>query len=547
MRNVGRIHFLDRAPVGLVLYLASRRRRSLLLPFLLAYFLSYFPAMESALADTVLLKSGVEIDGKIVNQSRTSIVIRTDQGTRTISLDQVRFVYYGDAYRKQQEELKRKRQEQRLRQAIEQRKKAAEARRRALEEEARRKEEDPAAPVVKEDSVVEKERPDTARTEINQKDPSVAETETETDADAEGQPERQASSDEQENEEGQRRTGLGNPDKHTSGINGAENRIAFWILAGPAELDLLPASLLLRSELVEGSTGFTQFQDIIKKGPSAMALLGLAIPMGQRLSVELEGMVSGYAPQYTLLEFGRNPNLGMASEPHYAPGVGEYRGILRTTGDVTFYYGDLISSWSGRSGEPDSIRRRIKLEALLAYRNVAQDARGRQSILGPDATPTVAYFSETNVSYDQSMQGLAYGFRVGYWPRRDWPLHLQLTLRGISLKGTSDLSLKRKTIYSSSIFAQEKISLAYLSRQTGISLEVSMAYSISSSLELFLRLYHESLEYAPDDLSMEKYSTINFLSSSRNVELAILSNWFQKAFTFRERQNALMFGLRYRL
>ena len=93
------------------------------------------------LADTIILKTGQEVDGQIVNQSETTITIRTRQGVQTIGKGNVSRVLYGDAYRKQQDELKRKREEERKRKEEEERRKAEEEQKR-LEEEQRQADEE---------------------------------------------------------------------------------------------------------------------------------------------------------------------------------------------------------------------------------------------------------------------------------------------------------------------------------------------------------------------------------------------------------------------
>ena len=105
------------------------------------------------LADTVLLRNGQRIEGKIVGQSRTTVRIRTQGGTRSIPKANVRRIVYGAVNNKAKEERDRKRKERQERlkklreerqKALEERKKqeAEDAEQRAAEAEAARKREE---------------------------------------------------------------------------------------------------------------------------------------------------------------------------------------------------------------------------------------------------------------------------------------------------------------------------------------------------------------------------------------------------------------------
>ena len=105
------------------------------------FLLLFLLAPVAAAADTVILKSGQEVDGQIVNQSETTITIRTRNGVQTLPKTQVRRILYGDAYRKQQDELKRKREEEKRRKEEEEKRKAEEDAKRLAEERQKAEEE----------------------------------------------------------------------------------------------------------------------------------------------------------------------------------------------------------------------------------------------------------------------------------------------------------------------------------------------------------------------------------------------------------------------
>lgn len=94
------------------------------------------------LADTVLLRNGQRIEGKIVGQSRTTVRIATAGGTRSIPKDKVRrIVYGGNDKAKEEQERKRKEREERLQKLREKRQKELEEKQKA-DEEARKNEEE---------------------------------------------------------------------------------------------------------------------------------------------------------------------------------------------------------------------------------------------------------------------------------------------------------------------------------------------------------------------------------------------------------------------
>mgnify|MGYP001795939595 CR=1 FL=1 len=118
--------------------------------FTVLFILFFFPV--ALLADTVILRNGQRVTGKIVNQTRTTVVVRQANGrTRTIQKSNIRRITFGDAPapdRAKQEEARRKREEEarqkkeeeeRLKREEEQRKAEEEAAQREAAEEAARK------------------------------------------------------------------------------------------------------------------------------------------------------------------------------------------------------------------------------------------------------------------------------------------------------------------------------------------------------------------------------------------------------------------------
>lgn len=101
----------------------------------------------SLLADRITLRDGQIINGRIVNQSRTNVVIRTANGVQNVSKDQIARIQYGEfpdaeADRRRKEE-ERHRQEE-LRREAERARQAelAEEKEEQREQESRRKEEE---------------------------------------------------------------------------------------------------------------------------------------------------------------------------------------------------------------------------------------------------------------------------------------------------------------------------------------------------------------------------------------------------------------------
>ncbi len=119
--------------------------------WLIGLCLFFLPAV--LLAETIILKSGGRVTGKIVGQSRTTVTVRTANGaTRVIQKSDIRRISYDNANnqaaeaerrRKAQEEARRKREEAARKREEEQRKQE-EAERLKNEEAARKAEEEKA-------------------------------------------------------------------------------------------------------------------------------------------------------------------------------------------------------------------------------------------------------------------------------------------------------------------------------------------------------------------------------------------------------------------
>lgn len=80
-----------------------------------AFILLSFLSVSFVYADTIIFRNGQEVDGRIINQSRTTVTVRTDGGAvRTYQKGVIARIAYGDAYRRQQDEKKRREEQLRL-------------------------------------------------------------------------------------------------------------------------------------------------------------------------------------------------------------------------------------------------------------------------------------------------------------------------------------------------------------------------------------------------------------------------------------------------
>ena len=121
-----------------------------------------FPAI--LFAETIFLKNGQRLDGKIVGQSRTAVTIRVGGATRVVQKADIRRISYdtnnnADELRRQREEAARRRAEEAARKKAEE-----EAARKAAEDEAARKNaEDEAARKAAEDEAARNAEAEAAR------------------------------------------------------------------------------------------------------------------------------------------------------------------------------------------------------------------------------------------------------------------------------------------------------------------------------------------------------------------------------------------------
>ncbi len=69
---------------------------------------------SSLAADTVVLRNGQSIIGRIVNQTQTTVIMETDTGRRTLQKSQIRRISYGDPGAEKAAEERRKAEEARL-------------------------------------------------------------------------------------------------------------------------------------------------------------------------------------------------------------------------------------------------------------------------------------------------------------------------------------------------------------------------------------------------------------------------------------------------
>lgn len=106
---------------------SARAKRALLLCVFAALF---WPSGDALRAETIVLKNGQILSGKVVSQNKTSITVQTENGRRTILKSQIRRIDY-----KSPEAVRREEDQRRQREAAERRRKQqAEAARKAEEE-----------------------------------------------------------------------------------------------------------------------------------------------------------------------------------------------------------------------------------------------------------------------------------------------------------------------------------------------------------------------------------------------------------------------------
>ncbi|MCB1322970.1 MAG: hypothetical protein KDK34_22125 [Leptospiraceae bacterium] len=118
-------------------------------------------------AETLILKSGQQVEGRILSQTRTEVRIRTANGVQVISKTDIRRILYNDQQiqeeARRQEELRRQQEEERRRQEEEARRQAEETQRQEEEaqrqaEEARRQAEEEARRRAEENANVEQDQ-----------------------------------------------------------------------------------------------------------------------------------------------------------------------------------------------------------------------------------------------------------------------------------------------------------------------------------------------------------------------------------------------------
>ncbi|MCR9143570.1 MAG: DUF5683 domain-containing protein [bacterium] len=116
-------------------------KRTLLRKFwLIGFCLFLLPGL--LLAETIILKNGTRVSGKIVGQSRTTVTIRNNAGTRVIQKSNIRRISYENNNNQAAEEARRKKAEEARRKRAEEARKKEEAERLQQEEAARKSEEE---------------------------------------------------------------------------------------------------------------------------------------------------------------------------------------------------------------------------------------------------------------------------------------------------------------------------------------------------------------------------------------------------------------------
>lgn len=451
----------------------------------------------SLLADTVILKSGQEVDGQIINQSETTITIRTRQGVQTIGKGTVRRILYGDAYRNQQDELKRKREEE-LRRKEEEEKRKAEEEAKRLEEQKRK-----AAEAAREEA--EQERLERERREAEEK----------------------ARLKEQQKE-----------------ALDARNPWTIWILAGPAGATLMPDAYrdnlstfrLLGSELV--------FQPDLEEEEAAVFGFGFSMPIWDMLFLEVDGRATGQTQNYLVLEGGRDTRPGASGATLFGFGTGDYGRIVRTTGDIHLGYRITIAEIAAlfNAGTDSAVLKEIELEPFAGYRFRQHDAIFASTAFGQTSFGPADYFANENVDIFSRAKGPSWGLRVLYRLPSDYPLTFELGLQRYELTADTTVDLERNVIYSTPDYREIRSKLAYKSKIAGGAAFLGIRYGVTENIDFFTRIRGEGAEYSTLKLTVSNSDSANFQATNSSISVTVLSPIISPVLNSEEEVGSLELG-----
>ncbi|MCB1302757.1 MAG: hypothetical protein KDK37_00675 [Leptospiraceae bacterium] len=452
------------------------------------------------LADTIILRSGQEIDGHILNQSETSISIRTTNGNQTIPKSSIQRVLYGDAYRQQQDALKKKREEEKRRKEEEEKRKAEEERKKQEEELKRAQEE--ASRKAEEARLAEEQR---------------------------------------KKEEAQKTAEQKKADRL------ARNAPLAWIFAGSAELDLLPLLLQSRFALINAFNGDLKTSVQASEPSAGVVGLGMAFPIWDMLFLELEGSAAGYAPEYYVLEAGRDLSDFSVSHLKSGFGAGQFGRAIRSSGDVLIGYRTDLQEILGLAGQPwkSPEYAKIRLNPVLGYRSMQQDAIASSKQSGTSTNGPSLYLANEEASMFLRSKGPIWGFRVLYNPLEQWPLDLEIGLYKYRLYGDLAYDSERNVLYNNLGFLRDQSISHFRYRIEGKIVEIGAYYAVRESLDVFVKIHGESADYAVESIDSLRLNSVDPNQGNTNLQIALTSSVFAPILGVEEEVSALEFGMRW--
>ena len=468
----------------------------------------FFPLLAAVLvlagplvADTIILRSGQEVDGHILNQSETSITIRTGNGTQTIPKSGIQRVFYGDAYRQQQDAIKKKREEEKRRKEEEEKRKAEEEKKK--QEEEQRKAEQEAAQKAEEARLAEEKR---KKEEIRQK---------------------------AEQEEKERL---------------ARNAAMAWLFVGGADLELMPVLLQSRMDLSDAIYGDLKTR-VQSTDPSAGALgLGMDFPIWEMLFVEVQGSAAGYAPEYYVFEGGRDLSDFTVSHAKSGFGAGEFGRVIRSSGDVMVGYRINLQEIIDLADQPWASPEfaKVRLSPLLGYRTVQQDAIFSSKQSGFSTNGPSLYLANEEASMFLRSKGPIWGIRVLYNPLDQLPLDLEIGLYKYRLYGDLSYDLERNVLYNNFNFTRDQRFSHIRYRIEGGIVELGAYYGILESMDLFVKIHGESANYEAESISATRLNSADPNQANTNLQTALSAPAVAPLLGVEETASALEIGLRWR-
>ena len=464
------------------------------------FLLLFLLAPVAAAADTVILKSGQEVDGQIVNQSETTITIRTRNGVQTLPKTQVRRILYGDAYRKQQDELKRKREEEKRRKEEEEKRKAEEDAKRLAEERQKAEEE---AERRAEQERLEKER--------------------------------------QEAEERARRA------EEQQEAREARNPWSIWIFAGPAGATLMPDAY--RDNLATFRTFGSEIilQPDAEEENAGVFGFGFSMPVWDMIFLEAEGRATGQTQNFLVLEGGRDTRPGGNADTLIGYGTGDYGRMVRTTGDIRLGYrlklSELVSLLNvGGGSQASETMDNIELEPFAGYRFRQHDALYASTSFGETTLGPSQYYANENLKMFSRAKGPVWGLRFLYRPFPDYPIKLEVGLEGYSLTADTTADLSRNIIYTSPAYREITSKLLYRSTIDGGALSFGVRYGLTENIDVFTRIRGESAQYSTQKLTVNSTDSTNINAANSSITVSLLSPIIAPLLNNKEESGSLEIG-----